>query len=194
MAVSYQFKVQLRGVTKPPVWRRIRIPSHFTTQQLAKTILIAFDWSGDHLWQFEIRNPRGETVGKVSSSVRRPISDLMEAIEGGYKVVLVYDFGDWWEHTLAFEGESDADDPYPILLEAKGAPVPEDIGGAPNFGYLKEGYLRGTLDDEEKEFFESYFGGWGEISPETLSFAIEPEDIAYIRKRLERIHPRPKKA
>jgi hypothetical protein len=48
----YQFKIKLRVVTKPPVWRRVLVPSQFTFDAFHQVIQNAFGWEDEHLYQF----------------------------------------------------------------------------------------------------------------------------------------------
>lgn len=44
--MALTFKIQIRGIKKPPVWRRISIPESFTFYDLHRTIQTAFGWKG----------------------------------------------------------------------------------------------------------------------------------------------------
>ena len=48
MGSVHQLKVTLKG-TKPPVWRRLQVPSAATLEDLHQVICAAFDWHGGHL-------------------------------------------------------------------------------------------------------------------------------------------------
>ena len=50
------FRIQLRGITKPPVWRKMEIPGNFTFDDFHKAIQTAFGWENHHLYQFQ-HNP-----------------------------------------------------------------------------------------------------------------------------------------
>lgn len=50
--MTYQFKIQIKGITKPPVWRRILVPDSITFQQLHFVIQEAFGWENAHLYSF----------------------------------------------------------------------------------------------------------------------------------------------
>lgn len=50
MAIT--FKVQLVGITKPPVWRRFAIANNATFYDLHRAIQMAFGWEDCHLWCF----------------------------------------------------------------------------------------------------------------------------------------------
>ena len=51
-----QLKIQLRNVTKPPVWRRLQIPSDITFLELHYVIQAAFGWHNEHLFKFQHRS------------------------------------------------------------------------------------------------------------------------------------------
>ena len=49
----YQFKVQLKNISKPPVWRKIIIPADFTFQRFHDVIQTVFGWEDYHLFEFQ---------------------------------------------------------------------------------------------------------------------------------------------
>ncbi|MEX1141392.1 MAG: hypothetical protein WD993_05090 [Thermoleophilaceae bacterium] len=51
--VALQVQVKLRGVSKPPVWRRLQVRADMTPDLLHETILAAFGWAGHHMHVFE---------------------------------------------------------------------------------------------------------------------------------------------
>jgi hypothetical protein len=55
----YQLKVTLLG-TRPPIWRRVLVPSDMTLMQLHRVIQDTMGWFDSHLHEFEIG---GETYG-----------------------------------------------------------------------------------------------------------------------------------
>ena len=48
----HRVKVSLHGA-KPPVWRRIEIPSAMRLDLVHEVIQVAFDWDGYHLHEYE---------------------------------------------------------------------------------------------------------------------------------------------
>ena len=130
-----RLKVTLRGV-KPPVWRRLLMPGTMNLGQLHMAIQATMGWHDSHLHVFDIGgdafgDPRN--VDDVADEKRPTLNDLLRSsvVLFGY----IYDFGDNWEHTIAFEksdlpveGES-----YPVCIGGKRNCPPEDCGGA--WGY-----------------------------------------------------------
>lgn len=98
-----RLKVTLRGV-KPPVWRRLLMPGTTTLNQLHTAIQAAMGWRDCHLHVFDIGGePFGDrrSVDDVGDEKRPTLNGLLRSsvVRFGY----TYDFGDHWEHTIAFE-------------------------------------------------------------------------------------------
>lgn len=53
--MSFQFKVQIKGITKPPVWRKVSIPEDFTFLDFHHIIQVALGWQNTHLFEFRDR-------------------------------------------------------------------------------------------------------------------------------------------
>jgi hypothetical protein len=49
----YQIKVTLLG-TKPPIWRRLLVPSSLTLAQLHDAVQTAMGWQGGHMHEFRV--------------------------------------------------------------------------------------------------------------------------------------------
>jgi Plasmid pRiA4b ORF-3-like protein len=138
---AYQIKISLRGVSKPPVWRRVAVPADITLDLLHELILRVMGWSGDHLHVFstgwaEYGSPDAGLGHGNEAAVR-----LLELLSGpGDKLRYTYDFGDDWDHDVVLEevlpaspGTTD-----PCCLAGKGACPPEDCGGVWGYAELKE--------------------------------------------------------
>ncbi|MEX0643126.1 MAG: plasmid pRiA4b ORF-3 family protein [Pirellulales bacterium] len=52
---TYHLRIALRD-TKPPIWRRVAVPSNITLGQLHEVIQIAMGWSNSHLHQFMLQD------------------------------------------------------------------------------------------------------------------------------------------
>ncbi|MFC4777344.1 plasmid pRiA4b ORF-3 family protein [Paenibacillus sp. GCM10023252] len=136
----YQFKISLKGA-KPPVWRRIQVPKSYTFWDLHVAIQDVMGWHDSHLHEFSIRNPKNGR--KMAIGVPNYEFDSREVLQGWSNKILnyfkpdnkvasyVYDFGDYWEHRIEFEGvfPSESSVEYPICLAGKRACPPEDCGG-----------------------------------------------------------------
>ena len=50
-----QLKLSLRGVVKPPVWRRLLVPADIRLDRLHEVIQTAIGWTDTHLHVFSTR-------------------------------------------------------------------------------------------------------------------------------------------
>jgi len=137
----HELKITLRGVSKPPVWRRVLIPADVTLRDLHEVIQQAMGWEDCHMhvfstgWQ-EYGSPDPELGHSSDKKVR-----LSQVLTGpGDRLRYTYDFGDDWEHDIVLEetrlavpGETS-----PSCVAGKGACPPEDCGGAWGYAELKE--------------------------------------------------------
>ena len=62
---TLQFKIVLKG-TKPPIWRRIVIPSNYTFWDFHVAIQDAMGWLDTHLHRFDIVNPIDHSEARVA--------------------------------------------------------------------------------------------------------------------------------
>jgi len=159
--MTIQFKIQIRDIKKPPVWRRIVIPGNFTFHDLHNTIQSAFGWWDEHLYQFQ-RYPfdggwcvkdideDDDNWGEQPEDARE--TNVLTFIQhmGLEKFVYVYDFGDSWVHDITVEQiDHNADLDHPVCLAGKGACPPEDCGGPWGYEELKE-----EMDKDEINEFD----------------------------------------
>ncbi len=160
-STTFQFKIQIKGITKPPVWRKITVPSYYTFALLHHIIQAVFDWENAHLYQFSEDGYRSDTiiaglideeyddVSKQRKASDVTLSDIFK--ETGQKFIYIYDFGDNWEHEIVLEKIIPEQTEAPILLDGKGACPPEDCGGP--WGYEE---LRAILADPKHEEHKDY--------------------------------------
>lgn len=139
--VVVQIKVKLRGVSKPPVWRRLQLRADTRVDRLHEAIEAASGWQGHHMHvfsrgpdEFGVPDPEFGFIDERAVS----LGQLIGAV--GDRLGYTYDFGDDWEHEIVVEDllDADPDARYPILLAAKGACPPEDCGGPWGYAELKE--------------------------------------------------------
>lgn len=150
--MTFQFKIQIKNIIKPPVWRRLLVPASFSFERFHEVIQAAFGWENYHLYQFS-RSGYGsaELIGIVDEeddddnpwrpytkrdSSRVLLSEVFGSV--GEKFVYIYDFGDDWTHQITLEDIREERMINAQLLAAKGACPPEDCGGVWGYENLKE--------------------------------------------------------
>jgi hypothetical protein len=130
----HRVKVSLHGA-KPPVWRRIEIPSVTPLDLVHEVIQVAFDWHGYHLHAFEtVCGEFGSMDDDDDWSDREDETTAalaQVAAAERAKVVYVYDFGDDWRHDIVVEKIVPAEPgmAYPRCTGGRRAAPPEDCGG-----------------------------------------------------------------
>ena len=133
-ATVHRVKVTLYG-SKPPVWRRLDIPSAMPLGQVHDVLQFAFDWEDAHLHCFETvsgrfgppdPDPWGEPDQDETTATLAQVAGVEHA-----KVVYVYDFGDDWRHDIVVEKILPAEPaiPYPRCIAGRGQAPEEDSGG-----------------------------------------------------------------
>ena len=128
-------KVTLRG-TKPPVWRRLVMPGTTTLGDLHRAIQAAMGWHDGHLHAFDIGGEQygdRHSVDDVADENRVTLNGLLRSPV--VRFTYIYDFGDNWQHTVAFEKSEPVVEgvSYPICITGKRNCPPEDCGGV--WGY-----------------------------------------------------------
>lgn len=135
----YQIKVTLNGV-KPPVWRRLLVPSSLSLKDLHKVLQVALGWTDSHLHGFTAKGrhygiPDLEFgMGQINESRVR----LDEVLSTEKDVMIyAYDFGDGWEHKIVLEkiSEQATEGAAPSCVAGARARPPEDCGGP--WGYAE---------------------------------------------------------
>ncbi len=133
----YQLKVTLRG-TRPPIWRRLLVPSGLTLEVFHDVLQLAIGWDDSPMHDFRIRQKR---FGKSDPSDRlmgmNPIANertthlFMVLDKVGAKAIYTYDFGDSWEHAIVVEKvlPPEAGVAYPRCVSGKLQGPPDDCGG-----------------------------------------------------------------
>lgn len=107
-----QLKIVLHG-TRPPLWRRVVLPSDTSLGTLHDAIQVAFGWHGGHLHLFTDEFGRGygdsARLTDIDLGFGRGVGDedataLGDVLaEEGSRLRYVYDFGDDWEHGITLE-------------------------------------------------------------------------------------------
>lgn len=131
----HRVKVTLHG-SKPPVWRRLEIPSTLTLDEVHEVMQVAFGWYDLHLHQFEtvcgeFTDPERDEWGASDAGDEAQVAIAQVAAEEKAKVVYVYDFGDDWRHDIVVEKVAPAEPgvAYPRCTAGRGKAPHEDSGG-----------------------------------------------------------------
>ncbi len=178
-----QLKLSLRGVSKPPVWRRLLVPADMRLSRLHHVIQTAMGWTDTHLHAFS--TPYGD-YGPPDPELdhhderKARLGDFLP--QPGSRIRYTYDFGDFWEHDIVLEKAlpPDPGTRLPVCLAGKGACPPEDCGGA--WGYAD---LRDTLADPASEQHDAMLEWLGlDSSDEFDPAAFDPEETNEVLVRV----------
>jgi hypothetical protein len=156
---TYQLKITLVGI-RPPIWRRIQVPSMMPLCCLHDTFQAVMGWTDSHLHQFEKDGkywgvPETDEFGdlELNDESKVAVSKLLKA--EGDSVVYVYDFGDDWRHEVVLEKIVASDTTTkPVCLAGERRCPPEDVGGP--HGYQE--FLEAIFQPKHEEF--DHFRGW----------------------------------
>ncbi len=167
----YQLKVSLKHA-KPPIWRRLLVPSDIELNELHGVIQAAFEWTNSHLHQFvdgrTSYQPEAEEDEfpwmRTVDSAGVHLSDLLRKEKD--KIVYEYDFGDSWEHEMLLEKvlPADPNQALPLCIKGKRACPPDDCGGI--YGYYQMLETLADPNSEEAEELLAWIGG--PINPEAF--------------------------
>jgi hypothetical protein len=136
-------KITLKG-SKPPIWRRVLVPSDITLESLHYIIQVAMGWTNSHLHQFLVGGTYyGEPHPEYDPYFRlldeRDV-ELDQIAGEGDRFTYEYDFGDSWQHVVLVEKvlEPEPGQEYPVCIKGKRACPPEDFGGIWMYNYFIE--------------------------------------------------------
>jgi len=155
--MAYQLKIQLKNVTKPPVWRQVLAPEKFTFHDLHQLIQLVFGWEDCHLYQFCPKGYGSNPVIAIPSkddweqpdmnAMKTKLDKIFTTEKQAF--TYIYDFGDDWIHQIVLEKILSDEIKHPVCLVGKGACPPEDCGGPWGYANLKE-----VLSDPAHEEYE----------------------------------------
>jgi hypothetical protein len=144
----HTIEVTLAG-SRPPIWRRLQVPSTTTLRALHDVLQAAFGWQNYHAWLFENSLGRWGVADRelrIKSAAAKRLDEV--APHKGDQLGYTYDFGDEWEHAIVIESVTDPEPgvAYPRCLTGDRASPPEDCGGIWGYDDLIE-----ILADPEHE-------------------------------------------
>jgi hypothetical protein len=126
--------------SNPPIWRKVLVPTSVSFFDLHHIFQICMGWRNSHLFQFNVDNYKIGYVDDFTegfedvTDAREVTIDLLLTTEG-MSFTYLYDFGDYWTHTVTVEKitEREPDRNYPECLEGQLACPTEDSGGIDGF-------------------------------------------------------------
>jgi Plasmid pRiA4b ORF-3-like protein len=152
-----QVKLQLLGVSKPPIWRRLLVRADMTLDRFDAAIQAAMGWYDCHLHAFTTSvgeyGPTDADLVGCGDERRVTVGDVLP--EPGSRLRYTYDFGDGWEHDVVLEKilRTELDQLTPVCTAGKGACPPEDCGGAWGYQDLKDA-LADPAHERHEELLE----------------------------------------
>lgn len=159
----HKLKISIAGI-KPPVWRRVEVPSDASLADLHQVIQQLFGWWGYHLHEFEVGGERYGADDEADGGWGEPAKDERRAKLGaiapaGSSFLYTYDFGDDWEHRITVEDvtEANPERAYPRCLAGRRAAPPEDVGGS--WGYMAFLEALAEPDREDHDEMLEWVGG-----------------------------------
>jgi hypothetical protein len=150
--------------TKPPVWRRLRLPDDLPLDELHDVLQIAMGWENCHLHEFVAttkvaygpQDPDGG-MSEAADEMDVPLRALLQKV--GDKATYEYDFGDGWMHELLLEEVDEGQLDAPICSGGRRAGPPEDVGGPGRFDDFVAAMTKrkGSAYTTWKEWYDGVF-------------------------------------
>ncbi|MET3811774.1 plasmid pRiA4b ORF-3 family protein [Arthrobacter sp. UYEF3] len=160
-----QLKITLNGA-KPPIWRRVLVPSGMSLPQLHQVIQAMFGWLDYHLHHFQPAGYHGPTYAPLDpdgeddffgesslDEANVSIGELLPAV--GSSLTYTYDFGDNWVHAIKVEKilPTDGGGQLPRCTAGRGAAPAEDSGGTWGWANIVEA-VNDPRHEEHQEYRE----------------------------------------
>lgn len=189
--LRYTLKVTLDN-SKPPIWRRITVPSDLTLDVFHEVLQAAMGWTDSHLHNFapgtDRRGSRTESILSewdiAEGEEGTPESELrLDAVlsQPRDRLFYWYDFGDDWHHTILLEKVEprEQDDSDCACIKGRRACPPEDFGGIGIYNMMM-----GTAvdeDDPEHDWVEEQMAEMGLTPGDAAEFDLAAHDDAVRR-------------
>lgn len=168
--------------TEPLIWRRVLVPATVTFFDLHHIFQIAMGWTNSHLFEFQLgdatigyRDEQLEGFENVIDANKVRLAKVLK--EEGMTFSYLYDFGDYWRHTITVEDILTASPrmTYPVCLHGQLRCPPEDCGSISGFYDL----LAILKDKRHPEYKESKAWVGKDYDPDEF-------DLVKINKELPR--------
>lgn len=176
----FQIKITLKGISKPPVWRRILVSPAIPLDHFHDTIQAAMGWLDCHMHVFSTETGEYGSVDPELGHADEGRITLARVIgEPGDRLTYTYHFGDDWDHDVLLELVLPAEPGahYPWCVAGKGACPPEDCGGP--LGYVD---LRALLADPTADGHDEMLEWLGLVS--AAEFDPAAFDVEAVNKSL----------
>lgn len=156
MKIIFQIKISL-DKTQPVIWRRVLVPASVTFFDLHHIIQISMGWTNSHLFEFKVgdytigyEDQRLEGFEDVANANDVRLDLLL--MEEGKVFSYLYDFGDYWKHTITVERilQEEPGKLYPVCIEGELRCPPEDCGSIDGF-YSMLGILKDKKHPDYRE-------------------------------------------
>lgn len=180
----FQLKVTLVG-SRPPIWRRLLVPTDFTLGDLHHVLQWSFGWEDEHLHEFVVRGQHygpPDPDGFDQPAHDEDLATLRDVVRTRSKLRYDYDFGDSWRHDIVVEKTIPAIEGahYPTCTAGKRAGPPEDSGGI--WGYEEKVAIFSDATHPDHEEIVDWMGE--DFSPDAF-------DLAEINRSLHALCPAP---
>jgi hypothetical protein len=165
--------------SKPPIWRRVLVPSDITFGEVHDIIQDVMDWGNEHLHEFVVD---GMTVGdpRVLDGLELNDEDILRLNQmapfAKTRFRYRYDFGDSWDHEIVVEAVQppEAGQHYPVCIAGERAGPPEDIGGV--WGYANFVEAMADRKHPDNRYYRDWWSRWD----------AEAFDLEAVNRRLAR--------
>ena len=157
--MKYVFKITLRGLSNPEVWRTIAIPHDYTFFKFHKVIQLIFGWENLHFFEFlasengsniHIYMPHEDDLDdeemNFADATKETVGNVMS--RGITHLTYHYDRNDNWIHDITLLSSSEDVLNCPICIDGGGMCPPEGCNGAIGYEHIKF-ILRERPDSDE---------------------------------------------
>lgn len=167
-------KIQMKDVTKPPMWREVEIPADYNFLQLHEVIQEITGLEDCHLWQFNVKayddslqigvemdseNPFSPGLDFITNDAEKtPVTQFLQ--KKGDKLEYVYDFGDDWIFVVEVKDLATKKIEHPVCRKYKSElNAIEDFGGVWAYEQARQDLEEwGRLSKREKKQRMEEFG------------------------------------
>lgn len=167
-------KIQMKDVSKPPMWREVEIPADFNFLQLHEVIQEVVGLEDCHLWQFNKKgyddslqigvemdkdNPYGPGLDYVTHEAdATEVTRFLQ--QKGDKLEYIYDFGDDWIFSVEVKELCAKKIEHPVCRKYKGElNVIEDSGGVGSYLEARENLETwGQMTEKKKKMRSEAYG------------------------------------